>query len=741
MDDGVLIETKLHPPRARAEWVERTELLQRLARSTAKLILVEAPAGFGKSILVAQWCAHPGQNRNFAWVSVDAADNNAVRLWGHIGYALQRACPELRLRDVLRQLGTQASDLRGSLLPTLVNELAELASPVALVLDDYHLISNRTCRDQLDFVLPHLSQMTQIVLITRVDPPLPLGRLRAVGDLLEIRVPELRFAPPEAAALVRAVSAVQLDQTDLADLLRRTEGWPAGIYLAALSLRGHPSPRSFVGQFTGDNRFVGDFLAQEVLSRQPSEIRRFLYRTAILDRFTPSLCDAVVGSANAAEIIDVLERENLFLVALDDDRQWFRYHQLFGQVLLSRLVQAEPGIVPVLHRRASEWHQRWGSVEEAIAHALAGDDIASAIGIVARNWTGCVDPGRMHTLRAWLDSIGDDHIRGSAVAAHCAAWCAALSGDSDAVRRWIAVVEAGELDGPLPDAMPSLGFSAALLRGVFGFDGIRVMRESAAAAAGLDTDPASPWYALARTALGAALYLSGEFDAAFAQLSEAIQGDPPIAQVRLLACSVMALVAVERGRLGQAEELAAAARDIIGEDDLSAAPRNAIVYTASGAVAAMQGRLKEAHGYFEHALRAARRCSAISPWVALDTMLRLAPVQYDLGDSAGAAGLLGEARAVLAARPDGAEAQLIRAEQLAKQLASRQRAQLLVEPLTDREEEVLRLLQGTLSLRGIGQELFLSANTIKTHVRAIYRKLGVSTRQEAVDRGREMGIL
>ena len=605
MDDGVLVETKLHPPRARAEWVERTELLQRLASSTAKLILVEAPAGFGKSTLVAQWCAHPGQNRNFAWVSVDAADNDAVRLWGHIGYALQRACPELRLRDVLRQLGTQASDLRGSLLPTLVNELAELASPVALVLDDYHLISNRTCQDQLDFVLPHLSQMTQIVLITRVDPPLPLGRLRAVGDLLEIRVPELRFAPPEAAALVRAVSAVQLDQTDLADLLRRTEGWPAGIYLAALSLRGHPSPRSFVGQFTGDNRFVGDFLAQEVLSRQPSEIRRFLCRTAILDRFTPSLCDAVVGSANAAEIIDVLERENLFLVALDDDRQWFRYHQLFGQMLLSRLVQAEPGIVPVLHRRASEWHQRRGSVEEAIAHALAGDDIASAIDIVARNWTGCVDPGRMHTLRAWLDSIGDDHIRGSAVAAHCAAWCAALSGDSDAVRRWIAVVEAGELAGPLPDAMPSLGFSAALLRGVFGFDGIRVMRESAAAAAGLDTDPASPWYALARTALGAALYLSGAFDAAFAQLSEAIQGDPPIAQVRLLACSVMALVAVERGRLGQAEELAAAARDIIGEDDLSDAPRNAIMYTASGAVAAMQGRLKEAHGYFEHALRAA----------------------------------------------------------------------------------------------------------------------------------------
>ena len=379
MDAGVLLETKLHPPRVRREWVKRTELVQYLAGSTAKLVLVDAPAGFGKSSVVAQWCAFPGQSREFAWVSVDAGDNDAARLWWYIVAALQRARPELRAGELLRQLERQRPDLRGSVLPALVNELAELASPVALVLDDYHLISNRACHDQLEFFLLHLPPMTQIVLVTRVDPPLPLGRLRAVGDLLEIRVPELRFGAAEAAALVHEVSAVKLDQTDLADLVERTEGWPAGIYLAALSLRGHPGPSSFIRQFTGENRFVSDFLAQEVLSRQRSEIRDFLCRTAILDRFTPSLCDAVVGSANAREKIDVLERENVFVVALDDERQWFRYHQLFGQVLLNQLVQTEPCLVPVLHRRASEWHQRWGSVEEAIAHALAGDDVAAAI--------------------------------------------------------------------------------------------------------------------------------------------------------------------------------------------------------------------------------------------------------------------------------------------------------------------------------------------------------------------------
>ena len=742
MGAGVLLETKLHAPRVREEWVERTELVQYLASSTAKLILVDAPAGFGKSTLVAQWRAFPSQSRKFAWVSVDAGDNDAARLWWYIGWALQRACPELHVGDLLGQLGKRAPDLRGSLLPTLVNELAELTSPVTLVLDDYHMISNRHCHDQLEFVLLHLPRVTQIVLITRVDPPLPLGRLRAVGDLLEIRVPELRFVATEADMLVRAVSAVQLDETNLADLVQRTEGWPAGIYLAALSLRGHPSPSSFIRQFTGDNRFVGDFLVQEVLSRQSSEIRHFLCRTAILDRFTASLCDAVAGSANAAEIIDILERENLFLVALDDGRQWFRYHQLFGQMLLSQLVQAEPDVVPALHRRASEWHQRQGSVGvgEAVVHALAGGDIAGAIDVVARNWPRCMDTGRMRTVRAWLDAIGDDRIRDSPVAAHCAAWCAALSGEQDPARRWLAVVDAGGLDGPLPDGMPSLEFSAALLRGVFGLDGIRAMRESAAAATELDTNPSSPWYALARTALGAALYLSGEFDAAFAQLSDAIQGDASLAEARLLACSVMALVAVERGRLGQAQELVAAARQIAGAGDPGDAPRSAIVYTASGAVAAMQGRLQEARGSFEHALRAGRRFSGISPWIALDTMLRLAPVLYDLGDPARAAILLGEARAVLASRPDGAKAQFLRAEQAAKRLASR-RPQPLAEPLSDREEEVLRLLRGTLSLREIGQELFLSPNTIKTHTRVIYRKLGVTTRQEAVERGRDMGIL
>jgi LuxR family maltose regulon positive regulatory protein len=289
--------------------------------------------------------------------------------------------------------------------------------------------------------------------------------------------------------------------------------------------------------------------------------------------------------------------------------------------------------------------------------------------------------------------------------------------------------------------MRSLQSCAALLRGLFGFGGIRNMRESATIAADLEADPASPWYVLARTALGAAQYLSSEFDAAAVSLSEALQGDLSMALVRKVAYSVTALVATERGRLVQAQELAHAAREIAADGDLGVAPCSILVYTATGAVAVQQGQLEDARADFAQALRDHGRWLGIIPWAAADAMLRLAAVLDELGDSGAAAGLLGEAWDILRSLPDGAEARLFKIEQLEKRLATRSPPQPSAEALTDREEEVLRLLRGTLSLREIGQELYLSANTVKTHVRAIYRKLGVSSRREAVVRGRDAGLL
>jgi LuxR family maltose regulon positive regulatory protein len=720
--------------------MERPELTGYLSRTSVKLVLVDAPAGFGKTTLVAQWRASALESRPFAWVSLDRGDNDPARLWWYVVSALQRTCPELGVEAMLKELRVQAPEVAGTVLPILANELAALPAPVILVLDDYHVIKERRCHEQIEFLLQHLPPSAQVVIITRADPPLPLARLRAAGEMVEIRARELRFAPREAAALVQAVADVQLGEPDLADLMERTEGWPAGLYLAALSLRGHPSPHAFVREFTGDNRFIVDFLADEVLSRQPDEIQQFLVRTSILTRFCVPLCDAVTGTADAAKIIETLERENLFLVLLDDNRRWYRYHHLFAQLLRSQLAVTEPDSVRALHQRASAWHQQSGSTEEAVSHALGADDAVTAVDLIARCWHSYVDMGRTATVRGWMRSLGDDRIAANPLAAHCAAWAAALTGDRETVHRWLPVIEAGHHEGPLPDGMQSLPSSAALLRGVFGFDGLRVMRESAATAVTLERDPTSPFYSLARGALGFSLYLSGDPTAAAGPLEQAVQSQASLPLARMLSLSVLSLVAAELGRLSKAQEYADEARILADRGDLSRAPQSSLAYTAVGAVYAARGQLAEARGELERALRSRRRVFGISPWPTLEPTFWLARVQLDLGDRAGAAERADEARDVLAALPDGTQALQARLAELDRRIAGRPRVVSLAEPLTEREVAVLRLLGGSLSVREIGQELYVSANTVKTHTQAIYRKLGVSTRHDAVEQGKQLGI-
>ena len=736
----VPIETKLHAPDARVEWVERPRLTEYLTDATARLVLVDAPAGFGKTTLVAQWRSSPAEGRPFAWVSLDRADDDPSRLWWYITGALQRACPEFNGEGILEELRVPAPDVTGTVLPLLANELAALAVPVVLVLDDYHAIKERGCHDQVAFLLLHLPPSAQIVLITRVDPPLPLARMRASGEMVEVRARELRFAPDEAAALVQSVSGARLGAADLSDLMERTEGWPAGIYLAALSLRGHRSPHEFVREFTGNNRFIVDFLADEVLTRQPGDIQQFLARTSILTRLCASLCDAVTGSADAAHIIEVLERENLFLVPLDDNRQWYRYHHLFAQLLRSQLARTEPGIVHVLHQRASAWHQLSGSTEEAVSHSLAADDIDTAVDLITRYWHAYVDIGRTATVSGWMHRLGDDRIAANPVAAHCAAWAAALSGDRETVRRWLPAVESGHYDGPLPDGMQSLRSSAAMLRGVFGFDGLLVMRESAATAVDLERDPATPYYALARAALGYSLYLSGESAAAAGVLEEAVQSRAGLPIIAMFALAGAAMVAVDQGRLSKAEELARESCALAARSDLARAPQSSRAHMAMGAVHAARGRLDEARTELERSF-AHRGTIGLSPWPDVEAELLLGDVLASLGDRSGAAELADEARAVLTVLPDGTEALQAKLAELDRRIAGRPRMVSLAEPLTDREVAVLRLLSGSLSLREIGQELYVSPNTIKTHTQAIYRKLGVSTRHDAVEQGKQMGIL
>jgi LuxR family maltose regulon positive regulatory protein len=732
---GAPIEAKLHAPPARREWVQRPELVGYLARVTARLVLVDAPAGFGKTTLVAQWRLSPAESRAFAWVSLDSGDNDPGRLWWHVVAALGRACPEFDADLILGALQVQAPDFAGTFLPLLVNELAALPEPVVLVLDDCHMIRAGSCYDQIAFLLLHLPSAVQLVLITRVDPPLPLARLRGTGNMVEIRTAELHFGSGPAAELVALTAGVELSGPDLADLVDRTEGWPAGLYLAALSLRGHPSPGDFIRQFTGDSRFVLDFLAEEVFSRQPAEIQRFLARTAILSRFCAPLCDAVTGSANSSEIINVLERENLFVVPLDDSRRWFRYHHLFAQALRRELARTEPGIVPALHERASGWHRQSGSAGEAIGHAHAAGDLTGVIDLIAGNWYALVDSGQAATVQGWLASLGGATISTHPLAAHCAAWVAALAGDRESLRRWLPIVGADQSDDVLPDGIRSLRSSAALLQGSFGFEGLGPMREAAARAVILETNPASPWHALARSSYAATLYWSGELDAAAAQARAASSGTGSIALIRMVSLTILSLIAIEQGNLDEAGQRSRAALDIVtaAGTRLGGAPQSSLAFAAAGAVSAGRGRLAEAREQLEHALQMRRRFPGISPWFTVEILLRLAPVLLDTGERSRAVTLLSEVRLLLDSSPDGADAQFARLGQVERRLAGEPREVPAIEPLTDREVTVLRLLGGSLSIREIAQELDRSQNTVKTHTRAIYRKLGVSTRRDAIN--------
>ena len=739
---GALMETKLHVPVLRRGWVQREDLVGFLAGcSSCRVVLVEAPAGSGKTIAVAQWAASATEGRPFAWVCLDRGDDDPARLWLHVVSAVQRACPAFGGADIVRALRSPVPDIAGVVLPRLANELAGLGGPVVLVLDDFHVVSDRGCQEQVGFLVSVLPAGVQLVLVTRADPPVPLARLRAAGELAEVRARELRFSAGQVAALVRSVAGVDLAGADLAGLVERTEGWPAGVYLAALSLRGHCCPAGFVREFTGGNRFIVDFLAEEVLARQPARVREFLTRIAVLGRFCASLCEAVTGLAGAAELIELIERDNLFLVPLDDRRGWYRFHHLFGQVLAGQLAGAEPDLVPVLHRRASAWHRRWGSAEEAIDHALAAGEVAGAVGLIAEHWHGFMDTGRAGTVRGWLGWLGAGQIGADPVAAHCAAWCAALTGDVASVRRWLPVLEAaGDSGGSFPDGITSPGSSAALLRGCFGFDGLEVMLQAARTAAGLEGDPASPWYGLARIGLGSAWYLSGAPGEAAAALGEALASAAAVGPARVAALSLLAVVRVEGGQGARAAELVGAARRLVAEGDLGETQQGSGVWLAAGVLSAAQGRTGQARAEFEHALAIRRRWVEITPWPVIDVMVRLAGVLDDLGERAAAAALAAEAGQLLAGYPDGAQAQRDRVHRLQRRL-TRARPDVAGDPLTARQLTVLRLLQGTMSLREIGQELYLSPNTVKTHTRAAYRKLGASTRRDAVARAQQAGVL
>src|ERR1700722_2861187 len=397
----VLLASKLYAPRPQPGFVPRQRLMQALGEGLARgRVLVCAPAGSGKTALLAHWAR--GGGRAVAWLALDGGDNDPARFWRYAVAALDRARPGLAAR-----VGPLPPGPAEGLVTALINELAADPGPdeVVLVLDDYHLVDSGPVHQSVAFLLENLPPGLRVVVSGRADPPLPLARLRARGQLAELRAADLRFTPEEAAELLGETAGPGLPGPAGAALVARTEGWAAGLQLAGLSLRGHPDPAGFVAAFSGSHRFVLDYLADEVLDGQPAEVRAFLLETSVLERLSGELCDAVTGRAGGQAMLAGIERAGLFLVPLDEVRGWWRYHHLFADLLRARLQAEQPGRVRALHRAAAAWCDEHDLADDAVRHALAAGNAAWAARLVERHVETLLGRSEGATLQRWLAAL------------------------------------------------------------------------------------------------------------------------------------------------------------------------------------------------------------------------------------------------------------------------------------------------------------------------------------------------
>ena len=426
-----LLQTKLYVPPVRSDLVPRPRLIEKLnAGLDGKLNLVSAPAGFGKTTLVSAWV---GQTEMpVAWVSLDEQDNDLTRFLTFFIAALQTVQTgygELAL-GLLQSSQPPPAE---TILTGLINELTEVTSSIAMVIDDYQVITNHAIHESVAFLLDHLPAQIHLNFSSRIDPPWPLARLRARRELTELRANDLRFIPDEATTFLNDVMGLELSKDDVTIMESRTEGWIVGLQMAALSMQGQKDKSGFIRAFTGSHRFILDYLVEEILNQQPPTIQEFLLKTSILERLSASLCDTVTGGDESQRILTRLEKANLFLVPLDDERRWYRYHHLFADLLHSRLEQTQPDLVPALHHRASDWYEHRGLTAEAVNHMLAAGDTEQVARLVEGNALTMMDRGELTTLAGWLGALPDEAVRSRPWLCVAYAWVLAYTGQVNAV--------------------------------------------------------------------------------------------------------------------------------------------------------------------------------------------------------------------------------------------------------------------------------------------------------------------
>jgi ATP/maltotriose-dependent transcriptional regulator MalT len=732
-----LVETKLWPPLVREGALPRDELVEALQKQVDwhAVVLLSAGPGYGKTSLLAAWHARLPVPETAAWVTLDTADDDPVRFWTHIGEALRRTYRG-RLDGAAEPLPTSVPEA----VSTLANELAAIRALRVLVLDDFHQVGNLACADSLDAFIAAMPPKMRVLVSSRADPPISLARLRAAGLLGELRARHLAYTYAEARALVEQHPESGLGSRDAERLRRRTDGWPAGMYLAVLAAADRDDPHAFVQEFAGDEHTIADYLAAEVLAHLDEETRSFLVRSCVLDELCGPLCDAALATTGSAERLIELERSNLFIVPLDERREWFRYHQLFRDLLRLENTRLDPELRAGVHRRASAWFiDVGGRPQLAIEHSLAAGDWREAGGIVERTVVDAVRQGRWVTVHGWISAFPREELVARPVlAALGAALETAIGAPWESIERRLAACEEARRLFPERWTHEAETFATFPRAAHVGTD------VGGAVAAALHLREVGALTSLRAGAithgtLAWALFLAGDYESAEAAAERALADEDASAWAGAViqANAVLSLLAAVRAKFERSLELAQQAIEAGSELEADTTPAMARAHVAHALALSFVGRLDEAE---DEALRALRAQGPPKDATRVFQLIVLASVHCRLGRTARARETLDEAEQMLEGFVDaGRLPALLRAGRW--ELAAAEAASDGTDALSDAELPVLRLLGTDMSRRQIGDALFLSENTVKTHCSSIYRKLRVRSRSAAVARALELGLL
>ena len=749
-----IISTKLHVPRLPKTLVPRSHLIARLqAGRPGKLILVSAPAGFGKTSLIAEWVNQCEDDCLVSWLHLDEGDNELIRFLSYVIAALQTHQKDLG-QAALSGLESIPPVPIEAALTSLINEIDSIGGELILILDDYHLIDSAPIHEAVRFLIEHLPMQMCLVVATRTDPPLSLHRLRARGQLTEIRAQDLRFSRAESRGLLEGFLQRELSADDVAALDNRVEGWVAGLQMLALSMQDREDIHEFVESFSGSHRYIMDYLTEEIYNQQPPYIQNFMLKTSILDRLSGPLCDNLLepdlpmeeeqAELNSSqEILEYLEQANLFLLPLDEKRYWYRYHRLFAELLRQRLHQMSPGEIQDLRRRASEWFAANGSFEEAFQYALQANDLQAAAQIVEGQGLALLKQGSLATILGWCSRLPEDVILERPWLNVYFSWALLLTGELRQLEHYLGAAEKGQSTlaepGDLSGHITAIRAYTSMLRG-------DVERGFILAQEALDLLPDDDLtiHSVVAFVLGGVNVMRGDVPGAIEAMKDAGEIGEQAGNIHLAvsALSSAGYLLRSQGKLTEAEQLYDRALKLATGKSGQPLPIAASVYAGSAELHLAWNDLASARRSAEMGVELARQ------WGNKDSLancyLSLAYVNQLEGIPDQAQLALEEAKQIAATHslsPGFEERVALFEAQTQTQDFSDTYQGMLIEPLTDRELEVLQLMAEGRSNPEIAADLVIALGTVKAHTSSIYRKLDVRRRTEAIIKAGELGLL